>query len=131
MCKAHFEIETSCSHPEWYRYPLEYIFTPYAEPGKARETVRRTHPDLDRQMRFAADGPREWVLFGVRLSGPPPAGAEPLWIDVTVYCDGRPVRHLRHEASDLYHSVSGAHVYYAANYAERNPAPEKRVADIR
>ena len=60
MCKAHFEIETSCSHPEWYRYPLEYIFTPYAEPGKARETVRRTHPDLDRQMRFAADGPREW-----------------------------------------------------------------------
>lgn len=116
MPKARFDVEISCSHTEWYRYPLEYIFTPYDEPDRVREVVCHAHPDLDRRMRLTADGPREWVLFGVRLSGPPPAGTQPLWIDVTVYCDGRPVRSLRHEASELYRSVSGAHVYYAANY---------------
>lgn len=122
MCQAHFEIEINCSHSEWYRYPLEYIFTPYSVPERLQETVCRTHPDLDRRMRFTAEGLREWMLFGVRLSGPPPVGAEPLWIDVTVYCDGRPVRYLRHEASELYRTVSGAHIYYAANYQDRTAA---------
>lgn len=116
MSKARFDIEISCSHPEWYRYPLEFIFTPYSAPAGLREVVRYAHPELDRQMRFTTDGPRAWVLFGVRLGAPPPADAEPLWIDVTVYCNGRPVRRLRHEASELYRTVSGAHIYYAANY---------------
>lgn len=122
MPKARFDVEISCSHTEWYRYPLEYIFTPYDEPDRVREVVCHAHPELDRRMRLTADGPREWVLFGVRLSGPPPAGADPLWIDVTVYCDGRPVRSLRHEASELYRSVSGAHIYYAANYTAESQA---------
>ena len=125
MPKACFEIEVTCCHPEWYRYPLEYTFTPYSAPERLRETVCRTHPDLDREMRFRADGRREWVLFGVRLCELPPPGTEPLWIEVTVYCNGREVRRMRHEASELYGTVSGAHVYYAANYLPAREALSK------
>lgn len=121
MPKARFDIEISCSHRDWYRYPLEFVFTPGCAPGDERRVVRYAHPDLDRRMRFTTDGPRGWVLFGVRLSEPPPTGSEPLWIDVTVYCDGRPVRRLRHTAAELYRTVSGAHIYYAARCRSDQP----------
>lgn len=116
MCKSRFAVEINCSHPDWYRYRLEYAFTPYSDPDLQREVVHYTHPDLDRYLKFTVDGLREWILFGIRLCEPPPPDTDPLLIDVKVFCDGHLVRQLRHEAADLYRTVSGAHVYYASNY---------------